>query len=414
MVTDLRILIALCDEELFSREYESKHHQRIKEAWAELVAWADSHQYKEFSTDIGYQYCDEKFGMHILARGAAISLADQIKLRAVRMLTSYQQYGVFEFRTPAVEKTLEGHTGTIMSDYLLYLREERNLADSTIGNKERYLRTFNDFLTNRNLTLDNLSVAVLQEFFTIMGYSLANRHNCGSCLKLFFLYLYDKNLTKKDNSIYVLPDNYNRHSKIPSTYESEEIQRMIASIERSSAMGKRDYLILLLAAEYGWRSGDITRFSFEQVDWEKNTISFNQHKTGVPVVYPLLSSIGNALIDYLKHGRPDTNAREIIVSHMSSNKGQPLLSPTIHSVVSKYMRKAGIKNWQDKKHGAHALRHSLATNMLRQNTSLPIISTVLGHQNTESTNVYLKIDIDKLRQCVLPMPELHSAWYEEN
>jgi len=75
------------------------------------------------------------------------------------------------------------------------------------------------------------------------------------------------------------------------------------------------------------------------------------------------------------------------------------------------MRLANIKNWKHKKHGPHSLRHSLATNMLKKNISMPVISTVLGHQNTESTKIYLSVDTDKLRQCPLPIPALHTKHY---
>jgi integrase/recombinase XerD len=131
----------------------------------------------------------------------------------------------------------------------------------------------------------------------------------------------------------------------------------------------------------------------------------------MPVEYPLISSVGNAIIDYLKHGRPVTDSEEIIVSAESAKKGRALLTPTVHSIVAKYMRKANIKNWKSKKHGPHSLRHSLATNMLKKNVSMPIISTVLGHQDTESTKVYLKVDVEKLRQCPLSMPRIYSKYY---
>jgi site-specific recombinase XerD len=207
-------------------------------------------------------------------------------------------------------------------------------------------------------------------------------------------------------------DNYNKRCKIPTTYDEEEIRRMIASVERSSGTGKRDYLILLLAAEYGWRSSDIVGFRFSQIDWDKNIIRFSQHKTNIPVEFPLLSSVGKAIIDYLKHGRPVTVSEEIIVSAESAKRGRPLSSPTVHSIVAKYMHKANIKNWKSKKHGPHSLRHSLATNMLKKNVSMPIISIVLGHQDTESTKIYLKIDLEKLRQCPLSMPRINSKHYK--
>ena len=251
----------------------------------------------------------------------------------------------------------------------------------------------------------------MEKFFSFKDYSLSSRHNSASCIRIFLRYIFDNGKTLKDNSVYVLGDNFRKGRNIPTTYEEEEIQRMISSVERSSTIGKRDYLILLLACEYGWRASDITSFCFSNIDWDNNLISFCQHKTDVPVTFPLLSSVGNAIIDYLKHARPHTDVPEIIVSLDNVNKGKPLSSPTVHSIVTKYLKKANIKDWKNKKHGPHALRHSLATNLLKNNIAMPIISTVMGHQRTETTSIYLSLDYDKLKQCALTMPVLRSPFY---
>jgi site-specific recombinase XerD len=409
MITDFKTLVSLCEDELNSREYAAIHHGRIKAEWERLDNWMKLHNFKIFSESMGFQYCDETLGTHILTE--KLTKSERISLRAVRMLTSYQKDGDFEFRTPQVERIFHGSIGMGISLYLSYLRNVQHLSESTIRNKEQYLHEFFCYMDKNSLTLDNLCVEAIENFFDSMNYSLASRHNCSSTLRIYFRYVNDNGITSKDNSSFVLKDNYNRHSKIPTTYDEDEIRRIIASVERSSAIGKRDYLILLLAAEYGWRSSDIVGFRFSQIDWDKNAICFSQHKTGMPVEYPLLSSVGNAIIDYLKHGRPVTDSEEIIVSAESAKKGLPLSTPTVHSIVSKYMLKANINNWKNKKHGPHSLRHSLATNMLKKNISMPIISTVLGHQNTESTKVYLKVDVEKLRKCTLSMPMINSKHY---
>ena len=409
MVMDFKTLVILCEDELISREYASMHYRKIRTEWDRVNQWMKEHQYTDFSESIGFAYCDEVFGDHILTEN--ISRKNQIRLRAVRMLISYQKEGDFEFRTPRVERIFSGDIGETIELYLLYARNVLSLSSKTIRNKEQYLYELHAFLNERGLSLDDLNVDIVEGFFASMGYSLASRHNSGSTLRIFLRYAYDNGLTKNDCSIFVLADNYKKHCKIPTTYEESEISSLIASVERSSAIGKRDYLILLLAAEYGWRTKDIVSFRFNQIDWDKNIIHFNQSKTDIPVEYPLLSSVGNAIIDYLKHGRPKTDAEEIIVAADTAKKGQPLSSPTVHSIVSKYMSKANIKNWKAKKHGAHSLRHSLATNMLKKNISMPVISTVMGHQSTETTKLYLSVDVEKLRQCPLPMPELHSAHF---
>lgn len=411
MVTDFEELVALCDEELRHREYESKYYARITEQWDCLRKWLDEKNISEFNEEIGKRYCDEMFGTHLMPRRSPAKVRE--KFRAVRMLISYQKSGEFEFRCPSVEYIFTGVVGETALAYLDYCRNELVLAEKTIENKRLYLYNFCNYLNVNGLDFDDLSVDIAEAFFTSMSYTLASRHNAARNIKIFLQFVYDNGKSMKDTSVFILPDNYKKDCKLPTTYEEEEIKKLVSSVERASAIGKRDYLILLLATEYGWRAKDITEFSFSDIDWDNNVIHFNQHKTGVPVDFPLLSTVGNAIIDYLKYARPKTDVPEIIVSMENANKGKPLSSPTIHSVVTKYMKRAGIKNWQNKKHGPHAMRHSLATNLLKKNVAMPIISTVMGHQRTETTSIYLSVDYDKLKQCALPMPTLRSPFYSK-
>jgi site-specific recombinase XerD len=408
METNLKLLIQLCDQELMDREYSIDHHERISNAWEELLQWMLLKDYGSFDEKIGYQYCNEIFGSTVLS---GIKKVDQVRLRAIRMLISYQKYGDFEFRTPSVYMDLTGQMKP-MKEYLQYLSNIIHLTEDTISNKSRYLLAFNIYLENHRISLEDINIDTLTDFYTNQNYTLASKHNCNSALRLYLRYAYENGITTKDCSIYILPDNYKKQCKLPTTYTEEEIKRMIEAVDRASSIGKRDYLILLLASEYGWRSSDIVNFSFNQIDWDKNTIAFNQHKTSVPVVYPLLSSIGNAIIDYLKNGRPVTETQQIIVSGEVAKKGKKLAEATIHSIVAKYMKNANISNWEGKKHGPHSLRHSLATNLLKKNVSIPVISTVLGHQTTESTKAYISVDIYQLKKCTLPMPCLKTDIYE--
>lgn len=411
MVTDFNELVALCDEELRQREYENKYYERIKQNWNVLSSWMEKNNYNEFNEDIGKKYCDEMFGTHLMPKRAPVKLRE--KMRSVRMLISYQKNGDFEFRCPSVEYVFEGIIGDIALGYLDFCEKDLLLAEKTIENKRLYLYDFCRYLSSLNLDIDNLSTENTECFFKSMKYSLASRHNAARNVRQFLRYAYDLGHSRKDTSVYILPDNYKKNCKLPTTYEEDEIKDLINSVERASAIGKRDYLILLLAIEYGWRAKDITSFRFDNIDWKSNVIRFNQHKTAVPVEYPLLSSVGNAIIDYLKYGRPASEVPQIIVSAENANKGKPLSSPTLHSVVTKYMKRAGIKDWNQKKHGPHSMRHSLATNLLKKNVALPIISTLMGHQSTETTNIYISVDYEKLKQCVLPMPTLRSSLYNK-
>lgn len=411
MVKNFEKLVLLCNEELIHREYKTDYCIKIREEWNKLRHWLQNKKITEFSEELGKEYCDETFGTHLMLKHPTPKL--KIRFRAIRMLISYQKNGEFEFRCPRVEYIFSGIIGDTFLSYLDYCRTEFTLAKETIEDKKRHLYHFYKYMNIKQLDFDNISIEEIENFFTLQDYTLYRRHRTAKYIKAFLKFVYDIGKSKKDMSIFVLQDNYRKNRKLPTTYEEEEIKKLISSVERASAIGKRDYLILLLAAEYGWRASDITKFTFNHIDWDKNIIQFEQYKTKVPVEFPLLSTVGNAIIDYLKHARPITDVPEIIVSFKDINKGKPLSSSTIHSIVTKYMKFAKIKDWQNKKHGPHALRHSLATNLLKKNTSLPVIKTILGHQNSESTKLYISLDYNQLKKCVLPMPKVHSFFYKK-
>ena len=410
MITDLNQLTTVCREELNEREYELKFQGDIIAEWSSLDQWMQSKGYHEFSEAVGYRYCDEQIGSHLIVAG--MSTKAKRRLRAIRMLTSYQKGGDFEFRSPRIERVFNGDLGTVFQNYLDYIKDVRHLSESSIQNNALYLFDLYFFLDSMGISLNDLDQDQMEAFFRIKRYTEASRHNAGSIIKMFLQNAYDIGATVRDMSIYVPKDNYNRHSKIPTTYTEAEIRSAIESVDRTSPIGKRDYLVLLLAAEYGWRAKDITTFCFDKIDWDKNVIRFDQNKTGNAVEFPLLASIGNAIIDYMRHGRPESDSPYVILCSERSKWARPLSSPTIHSIVAQHLCKARVPDWQNKKHGPHSFRHSLATNMLKKEISLPVISTVMGHQTTATTKVYLKIDIQKLRMCPLPMPELHSPYYQ--
>lgn len=410
MIKNLPELIKQCSQELHDREYLPSYADQLTCEWNAFLRWCNDNSILEFTPEAAYQYCDLFIGGHVRFEG--ITDKQRIRLRAIRMLVSYQQKGDFEFRSPKIERIFNGEAGGLISDFLEDSRT-RGLSEKTIEYREMVLDQFNRYLNTKHVALDDLSIEIIEDFFQFMAYSLPSRHNAANVLRQFFHYLDNHNLSSRDYSLFVLKDNYRKGRKIPDTYSEEEIRSMISAINRSSATGKRDYLVVLLAAEYGWRASDIVSFRFDQIDWDQNVIRFDQHKTGVPVEFPLLSSVGNAIIDYLKYGRPRSDVPEVIVSMEKRKQGAALTSPTIHSIVTRYLKAADIPNWKEKQHGPHTLRRSLASNMLEREVPMPVISSVLGHQSTETTQIYLKVNIENLRKCPVPIPKMNSRHYRE-
>ncbi|WP_180955080.1 tyrosine-type recombinase/integrase [Bacillus sp. V3-13] len=156
------------------------------------------------------------------------------------------------------------------------------------------------------------------------------------------------------------------------------------------------------------RASDICGLTFDNLNWQTDTIEFIVKKTGVSAVLPLLNEVGEAIIDYIKFGRPDSKDKHVFLRMQIPFVA---LKPSVlHGIVSTTLRNANITLLPGKRHGPHALRASLASAMLDNNTPLPVISEALSHKNTDTTRVYLKIDLQHLQQYSLEVPALSNIW----
>ncbi|MEQ8192151.1 MAG: site-specific integrase [Candidatus Eremiobacterota bacterium] len=333
------------------------------------------------------------------------------KIRCANAVLEYGLTGSISFRTLRKNTSLYGKIGLTISEYFSY-KKSKNISIRTLENNQLYLQRFQDFLENHGITdVKNISKSDILSFIKSLSFYSKGTIHCTLCaLRGFLRYMQDNRILESDWSYLVPQDNYRKEAKLPTTYEKYEIEKIIKAVDRGNPKGKRDYAIILLAARLGLRSSDICRMKFENLVWEQNLIVFTQQKTSKRIELPLLPEVGNSIIDYLKYARPNSESPYIFL-HVNPCY-ERLQEPTIHSIVWQYMRQSGIRNINQKKHGPHALRHSLAGFLLEKKTPLPVISEVLGHTNTESTKTYLRIDMEGLRQCALKVPALYTPFYE--
>lgn len=189
---------------------------------------------------------------------------------------------------------------------------------------------------------------------------------------------------------------------LPSTLTSDQIEKILACVDRESPMGKRDYAILLLASRLGLRVSDIRSLRPSAIDWEKHELRITQIKTGEPLVLPLSADVGWAIIDYMKNARPVSDAPEIFLRAVA-----PYVSlHNLDNILIRYMRLAKIPYERLPHHGLHTLRHSLATHMLEEEIPITTIQGVLGHLSIETTERYTGIDVVQLKKCALEVPGL--------
>jgi site-specific recombinase XerD len=217
-------------------------------------------------------------------------------------------------------------------------------------------------------------------------------------LRSFLRWLYRDGLTDTDWSLSVPKAKRYNYPSIPSVWKREDVVSLLGSIDRANPIGKRDFAALSLAARLGMRAVDIRYLKLRDLDFVGKTISFAQHKTRNTISFPMVGEIGWALADWLKNGRPKSCAHDYVfslVQHPFSQVGY------LNNRIAGYARSAGISIEGQRHYGMHSLRHTLASMLLEQGVSLPLISDVLGHMDPKSTSIYLHCDIEGLRDCAI-------------
>lgn len=331
---------------------------------------------------------------------------------ALRNLLEFRRYGkIKNFHTPWFKDLpwVESFKPTT-DKFISYLKEDKGNKPQTVIDYERTLKRFTNYL--HSIGIDSFELLAPEHISSFLTTSIPDVVRCLksllSHLRVFLQYLYMNGITKDDLSLFIPRSNVLlKRRRIPSTWTREDIDKILACIDLASPVGKRDYAIILLVARLGIRVSDVIRLEFDNIKWDKNCIQISQYKTNEPLILPLFEDVGQAIIDYVKNGRPASDLKLVFITHkppfqkFSDNNH-------LYSMFNKYLHKSGIEVTPDKNHGMHTLRHSLATELLRKEIPLPVISEILGHKSLETTMQYLRVDVDQLRYCTLVEDENYA------
>jgi site-specific recombinase XerD len=196
-----------------------------------------------------------------------------------------------------------------------------------------------------------------------------------------------------------------RLAVLPRSLAPDDVERVIASCDTASSVGRRDRAILLLLARLGLRAGDVAHLRLSDIEWQEAWIHV-RGKGRREARLPLSQEVGQAIVDYLQHGRPRTNLDVVFVRSRA-----PLCGLDSHgavtAIVARALQRVGIT--RPGRGAAHLLRHSVATSMLREGASLQDIGALLRHRSIETTQIYAKVDVMALQSIAQPWPEVQTC-----
>ncbi len=294
------------------------------------------------------------------------------------------------------------HYQFVLKKFLDNLKS-KELSDKYISRNKREITIFFRYLWSEKIYFISkiTNETIFNYIITLDKYSQGNKYNIVSKLRGFFRFMYFNKYTQIDLSLNIPKIRINHNNKVPHTiWSSEDIDKILNSINKTTNIGKRDYAILIIMIYLGLRFSDIKNIKFENINWKLNVINIVQNKTQKYITLPLLNNVGLALIDYIKNGRPNVNCQYIFLNRKNEKFKS---NDEFYSVFRKYLKLANIDISNKKYIGTYSLRHSLATTLLQNKTPLSTISSILGHTDINNTAIYLKVDIPTLRECCLDL-----------
>lgn len=314
--------------------------------------------------------------------------------RARRFVSFLAECGIV---TPWTQDEPRAHDDQVLA-FQIWLRRHRGISERTIDRHGRMVMRLLPALgpDPRHYDARLIRQAILGE---AQRNSRANLKTMTMALRGYLRYLATQGLCRSglDHAIPTVPQW--RLAALPRYISTAEVERVIASCDITTPMGVRDRAVLLLLARLGLRAGDISGMRLDDIDWSEGTLRV-RGKGRREVRLPLPQDAGDAIIDYLRDARPPAACEQIFLRTVAPFR--PLVSASVSSIVSLALGRADIDHAPSR--GAHLLRHSAATSMLRACATLDVIGTVLRHRSVDTTAHYAKVDVDMLLRVAQPWP----------
>ena len=369
--------------------------------WRHLVEYADQKNETHFTLGLGINFLKHTEGIISLE---SLTKGVRAKLRSIKILHDIMCGNIPSRKYMAVPICIPPQFRNAYDDYHSYLLQKDQKV-RTIETKVSRIKVFFEYLDNCGTNeLHDLGFQDIIRFLLFLREKYAPNaiSNIQFTLRDFLRYAEDSGIAKQGCSSYIQRVRSNDDERLPSFYTPEETNRILKAVDRTCVAGKRDYAILLIAVRLGMRAIDICRLSIPDIQWNDDTIVFCQQKTGKYQKLPMTEEIKYALADHLKNRRPHIKNNALFVRQFAPYNAFSTGS-SLYRILNKYIDTSAI-NTEGKRHGMHSMRHSLSSSLLLKGTPLPVITGILGHSSTKTTNRYLWMNTEQLRMAALEVP----------
>lgn len=366
-------LITTANSELLRLDFKRSALQIYCAEFRKFSDYYSNEKIQDYTATTGREYFQSIYGVNIASPRLQLTKSQSATRRAIRLLDDIFQFG-YALRYCHRSYTVNPEYDILLESYLMKCRKKHN-SQGTLRTKQMKLCQFFEYIEGRNIQLACLTSADLSNFMTTLcRCRRPTLYTTASVLKDFLRYLYESEQFTKDLSADVPKPKIYTDEDIPETWTPAEVKQLLSAVDRSNPIGKRDYAMFLLAILLGMRAGDICNLRFKNLDWNQKLITYTQQKSGKVSALPLLPVIGEAIIDYLRNGRLDSNCDNVFIRHLHPYGGFQS-SAAVSSALKKYITYAGLTRKNRK--AIHSLRRTLASTLLMDGTPLLTISNMV-------------------------------------
>ena len=384
-------------QDLNAMGFAREHARNQLRGAAHLCVWAELQGVRV--VDFGEEFVS-RFRVHLPEckcpgpeRGQSAPVAGW----ALRFIEHLRRVGVL----PVVVAEREGARSILLRNFLTWMRQHRGVGEATLKHYEYYLTDLLDCLG------DNPSCFTAQKLRDFVQQQSRDYSSSGgtktlfTAVRMFLRYLAVEGKCPPELNYALPPLAGWSQQAVPNHLPADDVERLIAACDPTDKVGARDRAILLLLARLGLRAGDVASLRISDISWPQATIRVTGKSQGEALL-PLPQDAGDAILAYLECGRPHVESDHVFLRCCAPFRPFAHGGP-VSLIVRRAFLRSGIKT---PSLGSHILRHSVASEMLRQGTPLYGIASVLRHRSIDTTTIYAKVDLDLLRQVAQPWPEV--------